>query len=114
DAGSLEGRAWRGGLGAGARDADLEQDRAAAGLRRHSVAGLEGGFGGGRCRSGDASHLAAYAPGTQGTPPGLRMAGLRPADQLDDSASPRVLVAGWTDQPAQLASALLLPPSARA
>src|SRR5437588_637822 len=70
----------------------------------------EGGLGGGRCRARDAGGLGRAVARTESQAPLLRFPRLRPADQLDPTAPHRVLVARWSDQPAQAPPPLLLPP----
>src|SRR5256886_12096159 len=92
------------------RDAGLEQDGAAAGLRWRSRPGPQSRIPGGRCRPGDAGRFASAVAGPQSAAPDLRGAGMRPAHQLDQPASHRVLGPRREDQPARPASPLLLPP----
>src|SRR4029077_8372095 len=85
-------------------------DRPAPGLRWNAESGREGRLGRGRRRPRDAVGLARAGASPQAPPQDLRVSRLRPADQLDQPASRRVLGDGRKERPAKPPTPLLLPP----
>jgi hypothetical protein len=83
-------------------------------LRQHHLPGPAGGVHGGRCGPGDANGLRSNTAGAARSRQALLLAGLRPADQLDQPAPHRVRQSRRLHQPAQPGLALLLPPPAGA